>query len=74
MFFWVLVPCRLVSTYESTWHQNPEQHHHPHHHENLKSHIYIMKSKNEWCKIVSWPINELDKIINRESDCCMHIS
>jgi hypothetical protein len=39
MFFWVLALCRLtgrylcfsemvVSTTESTWHQNPEHHHH----------------------------------------------
>jgi hypothetical protein len=28
-----------VSTYESTWRQNPEQHRHPHQRENLKSRI-----------------------------------
>jgi hypothetical protein len=28
----------LVSTYESTWCHNPEEHHHLHCHENLKSH------------------------------------
>jgi hypothetical protein len=29
----------LTSTYESTRHQSPEQHHHPHRRENLKSYI-----------------------------------
>jgi hypothetical protein len=28
---------KLVSTYESTWCHNPEDHHHLHHYEKLKS-------------------------------------
>jgi hypothetical protein len=53
LFFWVVTPCRLtlkmktvcssktfVSTYEFTWHHNPEEEHrHPHRCDHLKSHI-----------------------------------
>jgi hypothetical protein len=40
----------VISTYESTWRQNPEQQHrHPHRRENLISHKNICKSyKGNW--------------------------
>jgi hypothetical protein len=32
----------LVSTYESAWSQNPEEHRHSHYHENFMSHRIVL--------------------------------
>jgi hypothetical protein len=68
VLLWVFTLCRLigryqhfketetlVSTYKSTWNQNPEGKHDLHYHENLKSHI-IKQVHVAVCKLVFWKV------------------
>jgi hypothetical protein len=68
----------LVSTYESTQHNNPEEpQHHLHQHQNLKSHMYVhclnKQRKNQLCPDWGY-INNLNTEVKENYDACHYYS